>query len=102
MKIAKLFFKTHIRPNLRSNFGNHMILWISEFIGSRDGGIEILTMMGVQKCHFLAKSENLTNACFYCSSKLIVKNKCLVYKDRLDFPLIFHITKIVRFHISRI
>ena len=29
---------------------------MSEIFGSRDGGIEILTMIGVQKCQFLAKS----------------------------------------------
>ena len=68
MKIAKLvryLFKIHIRPNLRSNFGNHTslerfkkILYILEFFGSRDGGIEILTIIGVQKCQYLAQSEN--------------------------------------------
>ena len=31
-------------------------------------------MIGVQNCQFLAKSENLTNACAY-SNKLIVKNE---------------------------
>ena len=68
LKLAKLvryFFIIHIRPNLRSNFGNHRrlelfkkIICISEIFGSRGGGIEILTMIGVQKCQFLAKSEN--------------------------------------------
>ena len=68
MKLAELvryFFIIHIRPNLRSNFGNHThlerfknIFCISEIFGSRGGGIEILTMIGVQTCKFLVKSEN--------------------------------------------
>ena len=77
-----------------------MFLCISEIFRSRGGGIEILTMIGVQKCQFLAISENLTNAYAYRSSKLIVYNECLVYVHSLDFPLIILITKIVRFHIS--
>ena len=88
MKLAKLlryFFIIHIYPNLSSNFGNHprlerfmKILCISEIFGLRGGGIEIMTMIGVQKCQFLAKSENGTNAYAYFSSKLIVNNECLV------------------------
>ena len=57
-------------------------------------------MIGVQKCQFLAKPENSINAYAYCSSKLIVNNECLVYVYSLDFPLIIHVTKIVRFHVS--
>ena len=61
-----LFFHTsHIRPNLTSNFCNHRcsehfkkILCISKVFGSWSGGIEILTMIGVQKCQFLAESES--------------------------------------------
>ena len=64
------------------------------------GGIEILTMIGVQKCQFFAKSENLKNAYAYRLSKFIVNNECLVYVHSLNFPLIIHITKIVRFHNS--
>ena len=62
MKLAKLvlyFFIIHIRPNLGSNFGYHThlerfkkILCISEFFGSRDGGLEILTLIGVQNANF--------------------------------------------------
>ena len=54
-KIITLFFNNSILPNLRSNFGNHThlkrfkkILCISEFFGSRGGGIEVLTIIGVQ------------------------------------------------------
>ena len=61
MKSAKLiryfFFIIHIRHNLRSNFCNHKRLerfkksiCISEIFGSRGGGIEIMTMIDVQKC----------------------------------------------------
>ena len=67
-KIYTLFIYIHIRPNLWSNFGNHTclerfkkILCISSF-GLRGGGVEIMTMIGVQNCQFLAKSENWTNA----------------------------------------
>ena len=59
MKLAKLvryFFLIHVRANLRSTIGNRIhlerfkkILCISEIFGSRGGGIEILTMIGVQK-----------------------------------------------------
>ena len=58
-KLVRYFFIFHIRPNLRSNFGNHTrlervkkILCISEIFGSRGGGIEILTMIGVQNANF--------------------------------------------------
>ena len=65
--------------------------------------MEILTMIGVQKCKFLlnlAKSENWTNAYAYCLNKLIVNNECLAYIHSLDLPLIIHIIKILQFHIS--
>ena len=68
MIIANLlhyFFKNDIHPNLQSNIGNHIgiecfkkILCISDIFGSRGGGIEILSMIDVKKCQFLAKSEN--------------------------------------------
>ena len=59
----------HMRPTLRSNFCYYLqvcfkrfkvILDIQEEFGSRFGAAEILTIIGVQKCIFLAKSENLT------------------------------------------
>ena len=63
-----LFFITHIRPNLRFNFCKHSrlehfqkILCISKLFGSRVVGIEILTMICMQKCQFLANLENWTN-----------------------------------------
>ena len=62
--------------------------------------MEILTMIGVQKCQFLAKSENWTNTYAYCSSKLIVNNECLACKHSFDFLLINHITNIVWFNID--
>ena len=72
MKFTKLvlyFFIIHIRPNLQPKFGNHThlehfrkILCISKSFGARGGGKEILTMIGVQICQFLAKSDNGTNA----------------------------------------
>ena len=64
------------------------------------GGIEILTMIGVQKWQFLAKSENWKNAYAYCSSKSIDNNECLVYIHSMNFPLIIHVRKIIQFHIS--
>ena len=74
---------------------------MSEIFGLRGGGIEIIwKIIGVQKCQYLAKWENWTNASAYCSSKLIVSNECLVYIQSLNFPLIINITKIVWFHIS--
>ena len=69
-------------------------------IGSNGGSIEILTMISVQKCQFLAKSENWTIAYAYCSWKLTVYNECLVYVQSLDFPLIIHKTQIIGFDIS--
>ena len=76
------------------------MLCMSEIFWSRGGVIEILTMIGVQKCQFLAKSENWTNSSAYCSSKLNVNNECLVYIHSLDFNLIINITKIIQFNIS--
>ena len=55
------------------------MLFISKVFGSRGGGIEILTMIGVQKCQFWAKSESWTTEYACCSCKLIIKNECLVY-----------------------
>ena len=99
MKLAKLvcyFFIIHKCPNLRSNFGNHsrlerfkMILFISKIFGSRGKGMEILTIIGVQKCQILVKSENWTNVYAFVSSKLIVINECLAYIHSLTFFLLF-------------
>ena len=79
-----------------------MILHISNVFGSRGGAIEIMTMIGVQKCQFLAKSENWTNVYACCSCKLIINNECLVpvYTHSLAFSLNIHITKIWQFQIS--
>ena len=110
-KLAKLvcyFFIIDIRPNHRSNFCNHRclkrfkkIFCISKVFGSWGWGIEILTMIGVQKCQFLAKSESWTTVYACCSCKLII-NKCLVDIHILNFPLHIAFTKIVQFHISLI
>ena len=56
-----------------------MNLRISKVFGSRGGATEILTVISVQKCQFLAISENWTNvyACF--SFNLIINNECSVY-----------------------
>ena len=56
--------------------------------------MEILTMIGVQKCQFSAKSENWTITYANCSSKLIVNNEWLEYILSLDFPIIIHIKKL--------
>ena len=79
------------RPNLRSNFCNHIrldcfqrIISISKLFGTRGGGIEILTIVGMQKCQFLAKSENWTNVYVGCSCKLIIYDESLVYLHSLD------------------
>ena len=60
-----LFFHNLHTSQTPIQFCNHRrlerfkkIICISEIFGSRGGGIEILTMIGVQKCQFLAKSEN--------------------------------------------
>ena len=98
-----------VHPNLRSSFCNHRrlerfqkILCISKLFGSRGGGIEILTLIGVQKCQFLAKSENWTYVYDCCSCKLIMNDECLVYIHSLDFPRNTHITKIEQLHFSLI
>ena len=59
---------------------------------SKGGATEKMMMMGVQKYQFLAKSENLTNLYACSSCKLIINNKCLVYKHNLNFPLNIQIT----------
>ena len=62
MKLAKLvpyFFIIHIGPNLRSNFGNHTHLeCLSKIFGLSGGVMEILTLIGVQKCKFVANQKN--------------------------------------------
>ena len=73
-----------------------MILRISKVFGSRDGATEILTMICVQKCGFLAISENWTNLMYmhvvHANDKSIINNECLVYIFSLDFPLIINVT----------
>ena len=78
-----------------------MNLRISKVFGSRGGATEILTMISVQKCQFLAILEDWTNVYACCSYKLIINNECLVYIHRLDFALITHVTKIRQFHVSQ-
>ena len=83
LKVAKFvvfFFIINICPNLWSNLFYHRIsdrfqkiLCISKLFGSRGGGLEILTMISVQKCQFLAKSEDWTKVYLCCSCKLILK-----------------------------
>ena len=72
-----------------------MILRISKVFGSRGGATEILTMISVQKCQFLAVSEDWTNVYACCSFKLIIINECLVY------IYIIYVTKIRKFHVSQ-
>ena len=111
LKLAKLacyFLIFNIRPNLRSNFcycnrrleSFKMILRKSIVFGSRGGATEILTMISVQKCHFLAISENWSNEYACCSFNSIIYNNFSVYIHSLDFPLIIYVTKIGQFLIS--
>ena len=79
-----------------------MNLRISKVFGSRGGATEILTMISVQKCQFLAISEDWTNVYACCSFKLIINNECLIYIHSLDFALIIYVTKIRQFHVSQI
>ena len=58
-------------------------------------------MISVQKCQFLAISEDWTNVYAYCSFKLISNNECLVYIHSSDFDLIIYVTKIRQFHVSQ-
>ena len=78
-----------------------MNLRISKVFGSRGGGTEILPMISVQKCQFLAKSEDWTNVYAFCSFKFIINNECLVNIHSLDFALIIYATKIIQFHVSQ-
>ena len=78
-----------------------MILRISKVFGSRGGATEILTIISVQKCQFLAISEDWTNVYACCSFKLIINNECLVYIYSLNFALSIYVTKIRKFHISQ-
>ena len=101
------FFICRIQLHIRSNFPYHRrlerfqkILCISKLFRSRCWGIKILTMIDVQTCRFLAKSENWTNVYACCSCKFIISDECLVYMNSLDFPLNTLITKIVQFHNS--
>ena len=57
-----------------------MNLCLSKVFGSRGGATEILTMISVQKCQFLAISQDWTNVNACCSFKLIINNnEGLVY-----------------------
>ena len=56
---VRYFFNIYIRPNLRSNFGNH-ILCISKIFGPRDGGWK------------------------YCIKAIAIVNECLACKHSLD------------------
>ena len=62
-----------------------MILRIWKVSGSRGLATEILTMKSVQKCQFLAISENWTNIYACCLCKLIKDNEYFVYIHSLDF-----------------
>ena len=60
-----LFFHNLHTPQPPPNFYNHRclehfkkILCITKVFGSRGGGIKILTMIGVQKSQFSAKSKS--------------------------------------------
>ena len=111
LKLAKLacyFLIFHIRPNFRSNFCYYrrlesfkMILRISIVFGSRGRATEMLTMISVQKCHFLAISENWSYVYACCSFNSIIYNNFSVYIHSLDFPLIIYATKIGKFHVSQ-
>ena len=101
-----LFIHNSHTPLPQIHFLNHRrferflrIISISKLFGSRGGGIEILTIIGVQKCQFLAKSENWTNVFVGCSCKLISNDESLAYIHSLGVLLNTHITKIVQFHI---
>ena len=69
---------------------------ILKVFGSRGGTTEILTMISVQKCHFLAISEDWTNMYACCSFKIIINNEYLVCIHSLDFVLIIHVSKIIQ------
>ena len=111
LKLAKLaccFLIFHIRPNLRSNFCYYrrlesfkMILRVSIVFGSRGRATEMMTMISVQKCHFLAISENWSYVYACCSFNSIIYNNFSVYIHSLDFPLIIYVTKIGQFHVSQ-
>ena len=112
LKLARLtcyLLNFHIRPNLRSNFCYYrrqecfkINLRILKVSGSWGGASEILTMISVQKCQFLAISGDWTNVYACCSFKLIINNECLVYFHSLDFALIIYVTKIRQFHVSQL
>ena len=79
LKLSSLeCYLIHTRTNLRSNFCNHRRLsifrsfFVYQYFWIEGWGIEILTMIGVQKFQFLTKSENWTNVYTCCSCILIV------------------------------
>ena len=73
---------------------------LSKVSGSRGCGTEILMMIRVQKCQYMAISENWTDVYASCSCKSIINKECLVYIHSLGFPLIIYVTKTGQFHIS--
>ena len=77
------------------------ILCIFKVYGLRGGTTEILTMISVQKCQFLAISANWTNVYTCCTCKLMINIDFLGNIHNLDFPLIIQATKIRQFHISQ-
>ena len=78
-----------------------MNLRISKVFGSRGGATEILTMISVKRCQFLAISEDWTNVYACCSFKLFINNEFLVYFYSLDLALIIYVTNIRQFHVSQ-
>ena len=74
---------------------------LSKVFGSRGGATEILTMISMQKCQYIAISEDWTNVYACCSFKLIINNECFVYIHSLDFVLIIYVTNIRQFRVSQ-
>ena len=58
-------------------------------------------MISVQKCQFLAISEDWTNVYVSYSFKLIINNECLANIHSLDFALIIYVIKIRQFYVSQ-
>ena len=56
-----------------------MNIRLHKVFGSRGGATEILTMISVQKCQFLAISEDCTNVYAYCSFKLMTMNAWYIF-----------------------
>ena len=56
-----------------------MNLLISKVFGSRGGATEILMMISMQKCQFLAISEDKTNVYACCTFKLLTMNVWYIF-----------------------